>query len=56
MSQVALNWLLRRDERVIPIPGATKSHHAAQNMAALSWTLTDAEFDAIDAASAAWKR
>jgi aryl-alcohol dehydrogenase-like predicted oxidoreductase len=52
ISQVALNWLLARDPHVIPIPGATKAHHAASNLAALDWRLTEAEFDAIDRASA----
>lgn len=52
LSQVALNWLLHRDPHVIPIPGASKARNAKQNLAALGWTMTDAEFDAIDAASA----
>jgi len=52
ISQVALNWLLARDPHVIPIPGATKPHHAKANLAALSWRLSEAEFDAIDRASA----
>ena len=51
-SQVALNWLLARDPHVIPIPGATKVHHAKANLGALDWRLTDEEFDALDAASA----
>jgi len=55
VSQVSLNWLLARDEHVIPIPGASKSGNAKQNIAALDWTLTEAEFAAIDAASAGWK-
>ncbi|WP_445819688.1 aldo/keto reductase [Bradyrhizobium sp. ISRA442] len=32
ISQVALNWLLARDSHVIPIPGATKPHHARTNL------------------------
>jgi aryl-alcohol dehydrogenase-like predicted oxidoreductase len=52
VSQVALNWLLARDPHVIPIPGASKAAHAAENVAALGWVLTDDEFAAIDAASA----
>jgi len=51
-SQVALNWLLARDLHVIPIPGATKPHHAEANLASLGWRLSAAEFDAIDRASA----
>jgi aryl-alcohol dehydrogenase-like predicted oxidoreductase len=30
VSQVALNWLLRRDEHVIPIPGPTSECHALE--------------------------
>lgn len=51
-SQAALNWLLARDPHVIPIPGATKAHHAKANLGALDWRLTDEEFAALDAASA----
>jgi aryl-alcohol dehydrogenase-like predicted oxidoreductase len=51
ISQVALNWLLARDPHVIPIPGATKPHHARANLGALSWRLSEAEFDAIDRSS-----
>jgi aryl-alcohol dehydrogenase-like predicted oxidoreductase len=53
ISQVALNWLLARDSHIIPIPGATKPHHARENLGALTWRLSEAEFDAIDRASAA---
>lgn len=52
ISQVALNWLLTLDPHIIPIPGATKPHHARDNLAALNWRLSEAEFDAIDRASA----
>ena len=51
-SQAALNWLLARDPHVIPIPGASKAHHAKANLATLGWRLTDEEFAALDAASA----
>jgi aryl-alcohol dehydrogenase-like predicted oxidoreductase len=52
ISQVALNWLLARDSHVIPLPGATKPHHARTNLDALGWRLSETEFDAIDRASA----
>ena len=55
ISQVALNWLLARDSHVIPIPGATKPHHASANLGALSWRLSETEFDAIDRASAPYR-
>jgi len=55
ISQVALNWLLARDSHVIPIPGATKPHHASANLGALGWHLNETEFDAIDRASAPYR-
>ena len=51
VSQVALNWLLRRDTHVIPIPGATSARHVLENVDTLSWELADEEFAAIDQAS-----
>lgn len=56
VSQVALNWLLRRDEHIIPIPGVTNSRHALENIDALSWELSEDEFAAIDQASTPQKR
>jgi len=52
VAQVAINWLLKRDPRVVVIPGATSVGHLRENAAALEWTLTDEEFAAIDRASA----
>jgi aryl-alcohol dehydrogenase-like predicted oxidoreductase len=51
VSQVALNWLMRRDEHVIPIPGATNPRHALENADTLNWELSPDEFAAIDQAS-----
>jgi aryl-alcohol dehydrogenase-like predicted oxidoreductase len=51
-SQVALRWLLQRDDLVIPIPGATHAQHAGENAGALELALSDEEFAAIDRASA----
>jgi len=50
--QVALAWLLKRDDHVIAIPGATKPDHVRQNSRALTLELRDEEFAAIDRASA----
>jgi aryl-alcohol dehydrogenase-like predicted oxidoreductase len=55
VGQVALNWLLRKDEHVIPIPGTTSERHALENADTLSWELSDDEFAAIDQASSPWK-
>jgi aryl-alcohol dehydrogenase-like predicted oxidoreductase len=51
VSQVSLNWLLRRDKHVIPIPGATSTCHVLDNVDTLSWEMADEEFAAIDQAS-----
>jgi aryl-alcohol dehydrogenase-like predicted oxidoreductase len=55
-SQVALNWLLQRDEHIIPIPGATSARHARENADTLTWRLSDEEFRAIDQASSPRRR
>jgi aryl-alcohol dehydrogenase-like predicted oxidoreductase len=49
--QVALAWLLKRDDHVIAIPGATKPDHVRQNSRALTLELSDEEFAVIDRAS-----
>ena len=49
--QVALAWLLKRDDHVIAIPGATRPDHVRQNSRALTLELSDEEFAAIDQAS-----
>jgi diketogulonate reductase-like aldo/keto reductase len=51
VSQVALNWLLQRDAHVIAIPGATSAAHQRENAEALTWSLTDEEFAALDRAA-----
>jgi aryl-alcohol dehydrogenase-like predicted oxidoreductase len=50
-GQVALNWLLRRDEHAIPIPGTTDARHARENADALTWQLSNDEFTVIDEVS-----
>jgi aryl-alcohol dehydrogenase-like predicted oxidoreductase len=55
VTQVALNWLLQRDDRIIAIPGATRPNHVEHNSRALGWQLTDREFEGIDLASSAWR-
>jgi pyridoxine 4-dehydrogenase len=52
VSQVALNWLTRKDAHVIPIAGATSAGHTRENADALSWELSDDEFASIDQVSA----
>ena len=51
-TQVALAWLLKRDDHVIPIPGAATPEHVRENSGALSLELSEQEFAAIDRVSA----
>ncbi|TDO29459.1 aryl-alcohol dehydrogenase-like predicted oxidoreductase [Kribbella sp. VKM Ac-2527] len=49
-SQVALRWLIQQDG-VLPIPGAKNATQAAQNAAALTFTLTNDEVAALTEAT-----
>jgi aryl-alcohol dehydrogenase-like predicted oxidoreductase len=51
-AQVALAWLLKRDDHVIAIPGATTPEHVRENSGALLLDLSEEEFAAIDRVSA----
>ena len=51
IGQVALNWLLSKDEHIIPIPGAKNVRQASENAGAIGWRLTNEEFKQIDLAS-----
>jgi aryl-alcohol dehydrogenase-like predicted oxidoreductase len=50
-SQVALRWLIQQDD-VLPIPGAKNATQAAQNAGALTFTLDEAEVEALSRAAA----
>lgn len=50
-AQVALNWLLSKDEHIIPIPGAKNARQATDNAGAIGWRLSDEEFQKIDMAA-----
>lgn len=56
VSQVALNWLLQRDEHIIPIPGSTSADHVTENIGALDWQLGEDEFALLEKASQPWKK
>lgn len=47
LGQVALNWLLCKDECIIPIPVAKNVRQATENAGALGWRLTDEEHTRI---------
>ena len=53
IAQVTLNWLLTRDECVIPIPGAKNGRQAHENAGALGWRLTEEEHERISQAEIA---
>jgi 1-deoxyxylulose-5-phosphate synthase len=48
-AQVALAWVLQKQEVTSPIIGASKPHHLDDAVAALSLELTDEEVDALEA-------
>jgi aryl-alcohol dehydrogenase-like predicted oxidoreductase len=46
-SQLALAWLLRRTQAMLPIPGTSSVAHLEENCAAATITLTDEEYDGL---------
>jgi aryl-alcohol dehydrogenase-like predicted oxidoreductase len=53
-SQVALRWLIE-NENVLPIPGAKNSRQAAENVGALSFSLTPEEVEKLSEATKPWR-
>ena len=53
-SQVALRWLIE-NEHVLPIPGAKNSRQAAENVGALSFSLSLEEVEMLSQATVAWR-
>jgi len=52
-SQIALAWLLARSPVMLPIPGTSKVAHLEENVAAVTITLNEEEFAALDRAGRA---
>lgn len=53
-AQIALAWLLKRADAILPIPGTASSEHVIQNIDAQNIELSEADFEAlsnIDSAS-----
>jgi pyridoxine 4-dehydrogenase len=50
-GQIALAWLLRRSEVMLPIPGTGSVEHLEENVGAAEIELTDEEFAALDRAA-----
>ncbi|HLO29680.1 MAG TPA: aldo/keto reductase [Anaerolineales bacterium] len=53
-GQVALRWLIE-NENVLPIPGAKNSRQAADNVGALSFSLTPEEVEMLNQITLAWR-
>jgi aryl-alcohol dehydrogenase-like predicted oxidoreductase len=51
-AQIALAWVLAQKPWMVPIPGTTKLTRLEENLAALQVTLTSADLQAIDEATA----
>lgn len=49
-AQVALAWVLKRSPLMLPIPGTSKVRHLEVNVAAAGLSLSDEEFQQLDAA------
>jgi pyridoxine 4-dehydrogenase len=47
-AQVALAWLLRRSEVMLPIPGTSSRHHLEENIGAVDVALPDEDFDRLN--------
>jgi aryl-alcohol dehydrogenase-like predicted oxidoreductase len=56
IAQVALNWLLGINDRVLPIVGAKNLRQAQDNARTLSWQLSQGEMDLISATEATIRR
>ncbi|MDR7304255.1 aldo/keto reductase [Haloactinomyces albus] len=48
-AQLSLAWLLHRSSAILPIPGTGSIEHLDENLAATSITLSNEEFDELDA-------
>jgi aryl-alcohol dehydrogenase-like predicted oxidoreductase len=51
-SQLALAWLLKRSPVMLPIPGTSSVAHVEENVGGAGIGLSDADFEAIAAATA----
>jgi aryl-alcohol dehydrogenase-like predicted oxidoreductase len=47
--QLALAWLLRRSQVMLPIPGTSSVSHLEENCAAAQVELSDEEYDELSA-------
>jgi aryl-alcohol dehydrogenase-like predicted oxidoreductase len=54
-GQIALAWILRKGEHIVPIPGTKRRSYLEENIAAASIALDDAQMKALDDALAPGK-
>ena len=47
IAQVAINWIMTTDPKVIPVVGAKRARQAQENIGALNWTLAKDEYNRI---------
>jgi aryl-alcohol dehydrogenase-like predicted oxidoreductase len=47
-AQLCLAWLLKQDERIVPIPGTRRTERLEENLGAIEIDLTDADLARID--------
>ena len=47
-AQIALEWLLARKPRIVPIPCTTKLHRLDENLGSLAVKITEANLQKID--------
>lgn len=47
-AQIALAWLLKRSEVILPIPGTSSVKHVVDNIAAQNIELSQADFESLD--------
>jgi len=48
-AQIALAWLLKRSDNIIPIPGTSSVEHLKDNISAANVELSDADFEKLSA-------
>jgi len=48
LAQLALSWLLGRDDNIVPIPGTTRLDHLAENFSAVDLQLSSEAFEQLD--------
>lgn len=51
-AQIALGWLMARNDRIVPIPGTTKLSHLEENLRAPEFKLSLAEIEELNQAAA----